>query len=131
MTITKQNTYLTLSGLMLLFIGGFIASTPSAYLLQFNPETQASISFLSELRAIGTGLLGVGLMATLSLFIPKLRIITLGASTIVFSSYFLGRMVSLIVDGMPNSGILIASIIEFIFTFAGLYLLKKEVKSWS
>lgn len=131
MTITKQNTYLTLTGLMLLLIGGFIAANPTAYLLQFSSELNLPVSFFSELRAFGTGLLGIGLMATVSLFIPKLRLIALAASTIVFGSYFLGRAVSLLVDGMPNQGIIIAAGIELVFTIIGLYLLNKGVKSWN
>ena len=56
MTITKQNTYLTLTGLMLLLIGGFIAANPTAYLLQFSSELNLPVSFFSELKVVGIGL---------------------------------------------------------------------------
>ena len=131
MTITKQNSYLTLTGLILLIIGGFIAANPTAYLLQFSSKLSLPVSFFSELRAFGTGLLGVGLIAIVSLFIPKIRFIALAASAIVFSSFFLGRVVSMLTDGMPNQGIIIAAGIELVFSIIGLYLLNVRVKLWN
>lgn len=115
---------------MLLSIGGFIAGNPNAYLAQFNSQLSSPISFLSELRAFGSGLMGVGFLAGLSLIVPKLKQVALAASTTLFASYFLGRVASMLADGIPNQGIIIAAGIEHVFTLIGLYLLNKEVKSW-
>lgn len=125
----KTNLYLLLSASLLTLIGGFIAINPLAYLEQFSSNPSLPISFYSELRAFGSGLLGVGFIAGLSLILPKLKKVATVAATLIFSSYFLGRLMSLSLDGLPRQEIFIAAGIELTFSMIGLYLLNQEVES--
>ena len=120
------NIYIFISALLLLLIGGFISISPTKYLLQFQEQLVSSVELLSELRGMGGMLVGFSTLAFVSLFAKELKKTSLISLIIIFSSFSIFRVFGIIMDGLPNSSILIALSIEIIFTFLGIISYKKQ-----
>lgn len=118
--------YLFLGGLTLIVVGAFISFTPSLYLSQFVQASQINIDILSEMRGMGGSLLAIGIFIVVGSFYVKLTKTALSMSVLIFSSFFLFRCVGIVVDGVPNKGILAALGVELIFAVLGIILWLKD-----
>ena len=122
---TMTVIYLVIAGLLLLAIGGAILLAPHAFhgsngiILGDNPN------LLSEIRAPG-GLLAVsGIVILLGTLRLRLRASAVQLTTLVYGSFGLARLVSMVLDGMPSSSIVGATSLELIVAFVGLVILRR------
>jgi len=126
MKLNKQSIYLAFSGILLLAIGAFIAIWPLEYLSQFKlARVEMQSSFLSELRGMGGTLLIFSLFILWSVTQKKLQYTALIISSLIFSAFVIFRVIGIIFDGMPEQGILIALMIEIIFSIIAIGLTSK------
>lgn len=124
--MTQQKMYLSLSGILLIVIGSYIALATSAYLTQFGVIESRSVDFFSELRGMGGGLVGYGLLALCGVFNRHLEKTALVISMLVFCTFSMFRVLSIVLDGMPSQGVLMALLIEVVFALWGLALLRRD-----
>jgi len=103
------------AGLLALGIGAAICLIPDAFYASYGIVLPASADFYSEVRAPGANLaiLG-GLIFTGALKSDSTRF-SAALGTSVFLAYATGRMVSIVLDGMPSEAILLALGIELAF----------------
>lgn len=118
--------YLFLGGLVLIAVGAFISFTPTLYLSQFVQASQINIHILSEMRGMGGSLLVLGLYILIGSFRVKLTKTALSMSVLIFSSFSLFRCIGIIIDGIPNNGILVALGVELAFAILGIILWSKS-----
>lgn len=121
--------YLFLGGLTLLAVGSFISFVPTLYLTQFVKASELNIEILSEMRGMGGTLLVFGLFIIISAFRVKLTKIAHAISILIFSSFFLFRTIGIVIDGIPNQGILAALGVELFFAVCGVILWLKNGSS--
>jgi hypothetical protein len=122
--------YLTLSGLVLGAVGGFISLTPITYLDHFKIYVSQNISFISDLRSMGGNLIIFGFLALLGSFNKRFEKTATLTTFIVFASYAIFRILAILFDGLPNNTILVAAIIEIIFALIGYkFLIKNKIKT--
>lgn len=128
MKITKKKAYLSLSGLILILVGGYISLGPDAYLEQFGVSVKNNANFFSDLRSMGGSLFIFGLIALSGSVIKRIEDLALMVSVTVFGSYSIFRIVAIALDGMPSLGILAAAGIEIVFAIFGFALLTTNIK---
>ena len=114
---------LIISGLILMIIGTATLFAPVAFLGTTGIDLGGQINLLSEIRAPGAALLASGLIILLGAFVTRLTSTSAVISTLLFLSYSIGRILSIVIDGQPAQSIMGATVIEMILGLAGLFVL--------
>ncbi|MCC0022560.1 MAG: DUF4345 domain-containing protein [Nitratireductor sp.] len=107
-----QKIALGISGVTALGIGAFILAAPHAFYASYGIMPGSDPSLLSELRAPGSGLAVLGAIMLTGMFRKALRQTAMIAALAVFLAFPAGRVVSMVADGMPSSGIIGALVLE-------------------
>jgi len=123
MTINKRKTYLFLAGAVLMLVGFYIGFMPTGYLEQFISNSNLNPNILSEMRGMGGSLFIFGVFIFSGTFFYQIEKITLIISALIFVSFSVFRVVSILIDGMPSQSIFIALFIEVMFAATVLPLL--------
>ncbi len=100
------------SGLTALAIGGFIVSAPHAFYASYGIALGQDASLLSELRAPGAGLAGFGILMLLGIWRRAILPVSVAVALTVFLAFPAGRLVGLVLDGMPSGSVIAALVVE-------------------
>lgn len=100
---------LVVSGLVAVGIGGAILTVPEAFYGSYGITLGQGASLMNEIRAPGGALLGAGLLMLLGVFIPRLALASLLVAITIYLGYGIARIASMIVDGLPDNGLVAAS----------------------
>ena len=92
---------LGLSGAVLLAIGASILLAPVAYQANMGVELPQEPTLLSDMRAMGGGLIGIGLLILIGALWRPMSALAAIAGAVLYVSYGLARVLSMIVDGIP------------------------------
>lgn len=124
MTLT-QKIALAIAGVTSLGIGGFILAAPHAFYASYGIALGADPSLLSELRAPGAGLAAFGAVMLAGIVRPAMRQTAVVAALTVFLAFPAGRVLGLLIDGMPSGGILGALILELAIAALCLFAFRR------
>lgn len=124
MTFT-QKIALAIAGVTSLGIGGFILAAPHAFYASYGIALGADPSLLSELRAPGAGLAAFGAVMLAGIVRPAMRQTAVVAALTVFLAFPAGRVLGLLIDGMPSGGILGALILELAIAALCLFAFRR------
>lgn len=117
---------LIISGLLLIFIGGSYLFTPIEFYSSANQtDISGQVNLLSEIRASGGGLLLGGILVMIGAFKSKMAYTSTVISIMIWMGYGVARIFSMSADGMPNEGLITATIFELIIGVVGIIALKK------
>jgi hypothetical protein len=118
-------TILIISGLIASGFGAAILFTPVAFYASYGIELGGNFSLLNEIRAPGGALMASGILIISGAFVDKLSFTAAVASTLLYLSYGLSRVMSIAVDGMPVEGLVQAAILEIAIGLACVFALIK------
>lgn len=118
--MTGSKVVLAISGLVAMVIGGAILVTPAAFFASSGVALSADPSLLSEVRAPGGALLVAGLVIALGAFFAELTLTAGVVSALLYLSYGLSRVLGMAVDGMPATGLVVATAVEIGLGLAGV-----------
>lgn len=107
-----QRCVLLLSGALLLFIGGAILTTPISFYASNHIELGGNTNLISELKAPAGFLLLAGGFMISALFIRRYENLATCLAAVIYLSYALSRAASFVIDGIPASGLIQATIVE-------------------
>ncbi|HBQ49676.1 MAG TPA: DUF4345 domain-containing protein [Hyphomonas atlantica] len=128
MTQPLTRILLAVSGTTGLTIGLAILFRPHAFLASSGISLGSDASLLSEIRAPG-GLLLLGSLVTLSGAIRHNLMQTgLVFSALIYSTYGLSRLVSIVLDGIPSPSLQLAALIELVIGALSLFALLQHGK---
>ena len=105
---------LALSGAIAFAIGGSILFTPDDFHAGNGIVLEANPSLYSEVRAPGGALMMLGALMFAGAIVRRLAVTSLIVATTVYLSYGAARFVSLVLDGVPSSGLLGATLAELV-----------------
>ncbi|MBU2487560.1 MAG: DUF4345 domain-containing protein [Alphaproteobacteria bacterium] len=111
---------LLVAGATALYIGGSIVVSPDAFYAAYNISLSGDASLANELRAMGGGVLMLGLLTLSGLVIPGLTLASTLLAASMFLAYAATRFLSLGLDGQPDSGLVTAMIAELVIGLASL-----------
>ena len=121
-----QKVALGLAGITALGIGAAILFAPHAFYASYGIVLDANPSLLSELRAPGAGLAALGAVMLAGIVRPALKQAAVMAALIVFIAFPAGRIVGLVADGAPSSGILAALVLELAIAALCLFAFRRS-----
>lgn len=116
--------YLAITGLMLTFIGGATLLMPVEMKATAGLQIADNINLLNEVRGESAWLLVTALIALVSLFVHKLKYSSMIMVITAFGAIGVGRLISILVDGMPIESLVKATVLEFVVAAIGLVLFK-------
>lgn len=103
---------LLVSGMIATGIAATILLAPTAFYGGYGIDIGANVDLANELKAPAGALLLAGLVMMVGIFKPEFTVSSLATSAAVYLSYGLSRILSIVVDGVPNSALLSATAIE-------------------
>ena len=106
--------YLGLSGIIAALIGASILAAPHAIFASNQIMLGADPSLLSEIRAPGGLLLTCGVLMLAGAFSTRFTSLGLLTCALVFTTYGVSRVVSLLLDGPPSASLVGALLIELV-----------------
>ncbi len=129
-SIRSTYTYITLTiaGLLVVYIGLAILLKPIAFYAAYQIELPKSISLMNELRANGSYLIASGAILLAGVLIHSMLLTSLFIGVILFSSFALTRIMSIVFDGIPSANLIYAMGLEFIFAVLLLIALIRQKK---
>jgi hypothetical protein len=109
-----QKIILGFSGFIAFIIGLFITLAPLAFYAGYGIALDNGPNLLSELRGPGANLAALGAVVMAGLFIKSLEKTSITIALIIFVAFPVGRVISIVVDGIPSESVLAALAIEII-----------------
>ena len=114
MKSTGTRVLLIVSGLILGLVGTGILFLPHGFYESNGTILGGEPSLLSEVRASGGLLLVCGIVVLCATFRSSMRRQALTLSALVFLAYGLARLVSMVMDGIPSTGLIVSTGIELL-----------------
>lgn len=114
--------FLIISGLLLIFIGGAQLLFPVEMKAGSGINIAENISVINDVRASSALILTIAILTILGAFVKKLTFSSSLVSFLLFLSLGVGRVISLLLDGMPVDGLVGATVLEFILGITGAIL---------
>ncbi len=114
---------LVVAGLTGIAIGGALLFYPVAFEASAGISLEENINMLSEVRAPGGALLAGGIIILLGAFISNLTYTSVLLSSLFYFSYGFSRILSMIVDGVPTTSLVMATVIEIIIGMLSISIL--------
>ena len=115
---------LSLSGLLLLFVGAMRLSNPiKTYLKNSGIKLEKEVNLLNEMRGLSSVQLFGGIIILLGILVPKLTFTSFVIATLIFIGFAIGRIISIRADGKPNKQIIQGLIFELVFGIANIFCL--------
>lgn len=108
------------AGATAFFIGGSVIVSPDAFYAAYGIALSGDASLANELRAMGGGVLMLGLLILSGLMISSLTLASTLLAAAMFLAYGATRFLSLGLDGQPDSGLVTAMIAELVIGLASL-----------
>ena len=115
---------LSLSGLLLLFVGAMRLSNPiKTYLKNSGIKLDKEVNLLNEMRGLSSVQLFGGIIILLGILVSKLTFTSFVIATLIFIGFAIGRIISIRADGKPNKQIIQGLIFELVFGIANIFCL--------
>lgn len=130
-TSRTTKVFLSLAGIIGVGIGGALLFAPAAFQAGVGIVIGDNINLLSEMRAPGGAILFAGVLIFWGAFNAQMAPVSLLISAYLHLSYGVGRVLSMMVDGMPHDTLVIATGYELVVGLLSLFLLLKLRRSQS
>lgn len=128
MTGVFTKSVLVASGALLGVIGGSLVIAPQAFLEMSHVIIDSDPGLLSELSAPAGLLILASALMIMGAIKERFTNIALTAGAAIYGSYAVGRLLSMLLHGLPSSSLILATLIELVV--AGV-LLMLRLKSQS
>lgn len=103
---------LLLSGGIAFAIGAAILIVPDIFYATYGITVDTNPNALSDTRASGGSLLAMGVLMIAGYFVSTLTFTATLIAVLVYMSYGLSRVLSFVLDGWPDSGLIGATVFE-------------------
>ena len=123
-----QKCALGLSGVTALGVGAFILAAPHAFYQSYGISLGNDINLLSELRAPAAGLAASGLLMMAGILWRSVSHVSMVVALMVFLAFPAGRIVGLLIDGMPSGNIVAALVFELVIATLCLTAFRHRLK---
>ena len=125
-TTLTQKIVLIISGLTAVVFGAALLFFPAALHASYNIAYAPEPSLMSELRAPGGALFAMGFVILAGLLRPAIAGVSLLVGAAVFLPWGGARILSIALDGWPDTGLVAAIVIELTIGVACLYALRQR-----
>ena len=132
-SMTRLNSYLTkglllTSGLLAAGIAAAILFAPDAFYASYGIDTGSDVSLANELKAPAGTLFIAGLLMLAGVVRTEFTVVSLGTASLIYLSYGLSRILSMVIDGIPHNGLVGAAVLEIAIGAICLLVLTRHLK---
>ena len=103
---------LLVSGLLAAGIAAMILFAPDAFYSGYGIDVGSNVNLTNEMKAPAGMLLLAGLLMLIGVLRAELAALSLATATVIYLSYGLSRLLSMAIDGVPNSALVLAAVLE-------------------
>lgn len=129
MTLTfLQKIALGISGLTALGVGALILVAPNTFYAGYGISLGSDPSLLSELRAPAAGLAALGMLMLAGIALSTFSHAAMIAALTVFLAFPAGRLVGLVIDGVPSDKVVAALVFELAVAALCLIAFRNRLK---
>jgi hypothetical protein len=129
MIITKAlKVTLIASGFIGVYIGVEILFSPISFYATSGIDLGGNVSLLNEIRASGGALLLSSVLIIIGAFVPRLTFTSIMLATLLYLSYGLSRILSMVIDGRPVEILMYVAVLEIAIGLACAFMLAKFLK---
>ncbi len=107
-----ESAFLLVAGAMIVGAGGTMLFAPDVLHAKNGVDIGTNPNLLSEIRAPGAFLLFSGLFVLATLKISRWRNYATALTALIYTSFGVGRVWSLLIDGAPVAGLLVVTLLE-------------------
>jgi len=119
-------TILFVLSLGLIVLGTWRLTNPvSFYATNSGVKLSNDVNLLSEIRAAGGAVVGIGILIMLGVFIDKLTYTSTLVSIVIFFSFGIARILAIAMDGNPGEKIFQGIFFEFVSGLAAVFAFYK------
>ena len=119
------NVILFLAGLLILVVGSATLFFPVEFSAKHGVNLVQDVSLLNDIRGLGGLMLGSGLIIISGAFVKQMRFTSAVVGSVMYLTFALARVISIILDGVPAEGLIKATVVE---TVMGLVVLVAFIK---
>lgn len=112
---------LFVAGGVALGVGAGILLFPVAFYATNDIALSGQASLLNEVRASGGAILALGMYVFAACFVPRLRVPAATIAALVYLAYGASRVLSVALDGMPATPLVLVALLEFVIGGACLF----------
>ncbi|MFV2103743.1 DUF4345 domain-containing protein [Micromonospora sp. LOL_024] len=120
-----QKATLLIAGFALAGIGAATLLAPESFHSTNGIDLGGDSSLLSEARAAGGALLSLGVLIMAGAFVARLTFTSSLSGALVHLSYAFARLLSLVLDGRPATGLILAAAVELLLGLACVAVLRR------
>ncbi len=110
---------------MFLLAGSFSAFNPLQYVARNGIDIAGQLTLLNDYRGSGAVLIGAGIIMFLGIIHERMRFTSIVVMSVLYTTFALGRIISIIVDGIPMEGLVKATVVELIIGLVAIFALIK------
>ena len=122
-TSLATRIFLVISGITVIGIGGALLFAPAAFQASVGINLGDNVNLLSETRAPGGALFAAGMLIISGAFTQRIVHTALVISSLIYLSYAVSRILSMVVDGIPHNTLVAATGYEIVIGLVSLFLL--------
>ena len=119
---------LIISGFIGVYIGVEILFFPISFYATSGIDLGSNVSLLNEIRAPGGALLLSSVLIIMGAFVPRLTFTSIILATLLYLSYGLSRILSMVIDGRPAEILIYVSALEIAIGLVCAFMLAKFLK---
>ena len=105
---------LLIAGLMILAAGAFTLFDPVGFTARNGIDLGDQTSLFNDIRGMGGLMVGSGLIILMGIIHAGMRFTSAVVATVIFLTFALARIFSIVVDGTPADGLVKATIVELV-----------------
>ena len=111
---TVLKAILIIAGVIGAGVGGAILFIPETFHATTGIHLGGDVSLLNEMRASGGALLACGVLVMAGAWVRSLTLTSIVVSALLYLSYGSSRVLSMVVDGMPDAGLVQVAGLEIV-----------------
>ena len=116
---------LFLCGLAFIIAGCVALFNPVGFTARNGIDIVDNFSLLNDYRSMGGLLLGSGIIIMLGVIHARMTFTSTVVAAVVYTVFALGRVVSIVLDGIPAEGLVKATVVESILGLLAIFALVK------
>ncbi|MEM7298247.1 MAG: DUF4345 domain-containing protein [Bacteroidota bacterium] len=115
---------LSISGLLLIMVGLMRLTNPiKTFANSSGIQLEKDVNLLNEIRGISSLMMCGGIITLLGIFIPNLTTSSFMVATLIFIGFAIGRVLSMNLDGKPNSKLIQGLVSELVLGSINVFCL--------
>ena len=116
---------LFLAGLLILVVGSATLFFPLEFSAKHGVNLAQDVSLFNDIRGLGGLMLASGLIIISGAFIKKMSFTASVVGSVMYLTFAMARIISIVLDGLPAEGLVKATVVE---TVVGLVVLAAFIK---